>query len=51
VNYDWNFGDGVTGDGPTPSHAFAAPGLFLISLIVEDDAGGSARSTQPIQVR
>ena len=51
VNYDWNFGDGDTGDGPKPSHAFAAPGLYLISLIVEDDAGGSARSTQPIQVR
>jgi PKD repeat protein len=51
VNYDWNFGDGNTGDGPTPSHTYAAPGLFLISLIIEDDAGGAARSTQPIQVR
>lgn len=51
VNYDWNFGDGSTGDGPTPSHAFAAPGIYLVSLVIEDDAGGSARSAQPIAVR
>ncbi len=51
VNYDWNFGDGNTGDGPTPDHLYATPGIYIISLIIEDDAGGSARSTQPIQVR
>jgi PKD repeat protein len=51
VNYDWNFGDGNTGDGSTPSHVFAAPGIYLVSLVIEDDAGGSARSAQPIAVR
>jgi PKD repeat protein len=51
INYDWNFGDGSTGDGPTPSHKFAAAGIFLVSLVIEDDGGGSVRSAQPIQVR
>jgi PKD repeat protein len=51
INYDWNFGDGNTGDGPTPSHVFAAPGIYLVSLVIEDDGGGSARSAQPIAVR
>jgi PKD repeat protein len=51
VNYDWNFGDGNTGDGPTPSHAFGEEGIFLVSLVIEDDAGGSTRSAQPISVR
>ena len=51
VNYDWQFGDGNTGDGPTPSYVYPEDGLFLITLIIEDDAGGSARSSQPINVR
>ena len=51
VNYDWHFGDGDTGDGPTPKHTYAKDGIFLITLIIEDDIGGSARSSQPINVR
>jgi PKD repeat protein len=51
INFDWHFGDGETGDGPAPSHAYATDGLYLVILLVEDDAGGSARSSQPINVR
>jgi PKD repeat protein len=51
INYDWHFGDGHTGDGPTPKHIYGEEGIFLITLIVEDDKGGSGRSSQPITVR
>jgi PKD repeat protein len=47
VSYAWNFGDGNTGTGPTPSHTYASPGTFDVSLTVTDDAG--APSTCPTQ--
>ena len=39
VSYDWNFGDGSTGTGVTPSHTYAAAGGYNVSLTVTDDAG------------
>ena len=37
----WNFGDGATAsDTLTPSHVYADDGLFLVTLVVEDDDGG-----------
>lgn len=30
--YDWDFGDGGTGNGQVVSHAFADPGLYSVSL-------------------
>lgn len=44
LTYAWNFGDGLTGTGATPSHTFAAAGEFLVSLSVSDgfDSGTDA---------
>ena len=43
VRYKWQFGDGTpeTGYSPSPSvvHAFAAPGVFYVTLTVTDDVG------------
>jgi len=39
VGYAWDFGDGATATGATPSHIYSAPGFFRISLEVIDDAG------------
>ena len=39
VSYDWNFGDGSTGTGVTPSHTYAAAGGYNVTLTVTDDAG------------
>lgn len=36
LTYAWNFGDGTTGSGPTPSHTYAMAGNFEVSLIVSD---------------
>lgn len=43
ARYDWNFGDGSTAAnaGPSPTHTYAAPGAYTVSLTVTDDAGCS----------
>jgi PKD repeat protein len=50
TSYSWNFGDGVTATGVTPSHAYASPGTYTVSLTVTNDAGQSATQTGTITV-
>ena len=44
ARYDWSFGDGTSAvnGGPTPSHAYAAPGTYTVTLQVTDNEGCSA---------
>jgi len=39
VAYEWSFGDGTTDTGANPTHAYAMPGTYNVSLMVTDDAG------------
>jgi PKD repeat protein len=39
VSYHWDFGDGSTGGGVFPSHAYAGAGLYTVTLTVTDDGG------------
>jgi chitodextrinase len=39
VAYDWDFGDGTTGTGVTPSHTYTLSGLYVVTLCVTDDDG------------
>ena len=39
VSYSWNFGDGTTGSGVTVTHSYQAPGIYRVTLTVENDAG------------
>ena len=39
VSYQWNFGDGHMGDGPSPSHIYDEPGVYLVCLIITDETG------------
>src|SRR6185503_7504917 len=39
LTYAWNFGDGSTGRGVGPSHAYAAEGTYNVSLVVTDNKG------------
>jgi PKD repeat protein len=43
--YFWEFGDGTTGDGVSPSHAYAAGGQYNVKLTVyKDCASGNCAS-------
>jgi 6-phosphogluconolactonase len=46
ARYEWSFGDGspvVTDGGAHPSHTYAAPGTYAVTLTVFDQAGCSTR--------
>jgi PKD repeat protein len=41
LQYAWDFGDGTTGTGARPQHAYAEPGAYLVTLVVDDGARSS----------
>jgi PKD repeat protein len=44
TGYGWNFGDGSSGSGRTPTHAYAVPGTYSVRLTVTDSLGDTATS-------
>lgn len=52
-SYAWNFGDGQSGSGVSPSHTFTAPGTYTVELTVSGPGGTSSTSvavsaTEPV---
>lgn len=45
INYLWNFGDGTTGNGPTPTHLYTQTGYYTVTLTVTNSGGCSNSST------
>ncbi|MGI8523674.1 MAG: PKD domain-containing protein [Nocardioides sp.] len=45
AGYAWDFGDGSTATGSTPSHTYAAPGTYTIRLDVTDDGGDTGTTS------
>ena len=43
--YAWDFGDGSLGNGVSPSHAYAADGVYTVTLIVNDGEFDSETAT------
>jgi PKD repeat protein len=50
-SYAWDFGDGATADGPTPTHTYDQPGVYDAALTVTDDGGRTTTASQQIRVR
>jgi predicted outer membrane repeat protein len=47
----WDFGDGNTADGTLmPSHTYTGPGLYTVTLTVDDNNGGVASDTLLVTV-
>ena len=45
VSYEWDFGDGTTGQGIAVGHTYSVAGLYTVTLTVTDDDGAIARET------
>ena len=48
TGYLWEFGDGTTGTGATPTHQYGAVGNYLVRLTVTDNHGRTNRSAPQI---
>lgn len=46
---EWDFGDGTTSTEASPTHAYAEPGTYTVTLTVSSDSGVST-ATQEIEV-
>ncbi len=50
LTYSWNFGDGSTSTLAGPSHAYATPGSYNVTLSVKDAAGQTATAATTANV-
>ncbi|HEY0971324.1 MAG TPA: PKD domain-containing protein [Gemmatimonadales bacterium] len=50
LTYAWNFGDGSTATGATPTHTFQTVGSYTVTLTVSDGRGASHAATHSIAV-
>ncbi len=51
TSYLWNFGDGQTSNLSNPSHVYANPGRYNVTLTYQSQCNGSATITQTTVVR
>ena len=50
TSFAWDFGDGTTASGGTPSHSYAAIGTFTVTLTVTDEIGEVGVTANPVLV-
>ena len=46
----WQFGDGVSAAGSSVAHAYAAPGVYTVTLTVTDTLGNATTTTRQVTV-
>ena len=44
ISYMWDFGDGATAEGGSPSHTYEDPGTYTVELTASNDAGEDSRT-------
>lgn len=49
-SYSWDFGDGNSASGATPSHSYASSGTYNVTLTVTDNQGATDDETQSVTV-
>jgi PKD domain-containing protein/CARDB protein/matrixin len=50
VSYQWDFGDGSSGTGPSPQHWYSYPGHYVVTLTVTDNSGLTSQQWQNVDV-
>jgi PKD repeat protein len=50
LSYEWDFGDGTTGNGKNPIHAYQDEGTYDVTLTVTDDDGGLGQDIMQVTV-
>ncbi|MGD0909497.1 MAG: PKD domain-containing protein [Candidatus Acidiferrales bacterium] len=50
LTYAWNFGDGAAGTGISPTHAYAAVGVYSVSLSVVNTSNLISTSTTTVNI-
>jgi PKD repeat protein len=50
LTWQWDFGDGATGQGSPVTHTYSKDGQYLVAVTVEDGDGGRDRSTLMVNV-
>jgi sugar lactone lactonase YvrE len=50
VSYEWNFGDGATGQGVITKHTYTAAGEYSVQLTVTNDKGAKGTAQQKVRV-
>jgi PKD repeat protein len=50
ISYNWEFGDGTSGEGVTVEHAYPKLGVYKINLTVADSAGNSGKTSKSLVV-
>jgi chitodextrinase len=50
IAYDWDFGDGTTGEGRYVTHTYTSKGIYNVTLVVTDNSGNTYSKTIPVTV-
>jgi hypothetical protein len=51
VSYEWNFGDGTTGEGMVVNHSYSLEASYAVTLLVTDNDGLSDDAVETVETR